>query len=485
MAIPGVNVTVNDGGLRIDPVVSGPRVMLLGTTSSTDLAINEPVVVVDVTRAMNALREDSGAYGDNTRHESELSLALAETLGAGAPLVEVVKIATVTGAIDYTGYSPANRFIALSGAYDTLANHPTDVVVPVGAYAEDFIGTGWNNASGIFTGGSYTSESFLRQLARFCYSQTVNQTTTIGVIGVKPPLLAPVTGASTNYASTGDSGYLFGTPSLSNIAGWASYVQGSAPTKINSIWLNYLSGSTLSYASQYLQASAFQAIDTSGSGIVDELGNKVDIGAYVNVIAAPIRCLNSVTRKLADESDATLTNTSINTSGAAAYAGLISSLDPHSGTTNKPIPGIVPSRKLSLTQADSINTYRLVTMLERSRGFVVVQGHTGAYKVNDYTRSDYTQLTTVRITQAAIDQIRLATEPFIGEALNGANLNAMRQAVDTGLRNMKLAGALNRYDFNILSTPDQQVLGQATVDLTIVPAFELVRVNVSVKLAKQ
>jgi hypothetical protein len=485
MAIPGVNVTVNDGGLRIDPVVSGPRVMLLGTTSSTDLAINEPVVVVDVTRAMNALREDSGAYNDNTRHESELSLALTEALGAGAPLIEVVKIATVTGAIDYTGYASAYRFIALSGAYDALANHPTDVVVPVGAYAEDYIGTGWNNASGIFTGGSYTSESFLRQLGRFCYNQTVNQTTTIGVIGVKPPLLAPVTGASTNYVSTGDNGYLFGTPSLTNIAGWASYVQGAAPTKVSAAWLSYLSGSTLSYNSAYLNPGAFQAIDSSGSGLVDELGNKVDIGAYVNVVAAPVRCTNSASRKLADEMDASLTNVSINTSAAAAYAGLIASLDPHSGTTNKTIPGIIPARKLSLTQADAINAYRIVTMLERTRGFVVVQGHTGAYKVNDYTRSDYTQLTTVRITQAAIDQVRLATEPFIGEALNGANLNAMRQAVDTGLRNMKLAGALNRYDFNILSTPDQQVLGQATVDLTIVPAFELVRVNVSVKLAKQ
>lgn len=485
MAIPGVNVTVNDGGLRIDPVISGPRVTLLGTTSSTDLAINEPVVIVDVSRAMNALREDSGAFNDNTRHESELSIALAETLAGGAPLVEVVKIATVTGAITYTGeaFNPASRYLALSGAYSALANHPTDIVVPVGAYAEDFIGTGWNPASGIFTGGSYTSESYLRQLARFCYSQTVNQSTTIGVIGVKPPLLAPVTGSS--YVVSGDSGYVFGTPSLANVAAWTNYVNGAAPTKVSAAWLNYLSGSTASYNAAYLTPGGFQAVDSSGSGLVDELGNKVDIGAYVNVVAAPVRCLNTVTRKLADEVGATLSNVSMNTSGAAAYAGLIASLDPHSGTTNKPVPGLTFSRRLSLTQADAINANRIVTMLERTRGFVIVQGHTGAYRVSDYVRSDYTQLTTVRITQAAIDQIRLATEPYIGEALNGANLNAMRQAVDSGLRNMKLAGALNRYEFNIISTPDQQVLGQATVDLTIVPAFELVRVNVSVKLAKQ
>jgi len=50
---------------------------------------------------------------------------------------------------------------------------------------------------------------------------------------------------------------------------------------------------------------------------------------------------------------------------------------------------------------------------------------------------------------------------------------------------MQLAGALQRYDFAIIATPDQQVLGQMTVDLTIVPAFEILDIQVNVTLAKE
>ena len=34
------------------------------------------------------------------------------------------------------------------------------------------------------------------------------------------------------------------------------------------------------------------------------------------------------------------------------------------------------------------------------------------------------------------------------------------------------------------STPDQQVLGEVTIDLSMVPAFELVTINTTISLAK-
>lgn len=483
--IPGVNVTVNDGGLRVQRPVSGPTVLLIGTTTSTDLAINEPYTVVDINLALHAVRSaTTGAFGQ--REESELSLALTETVNAGAQRIEIVKTATADG-LNYSGYTTYERYMALSGTYEALKAHPTDIIVPVGVYAEDIIATDFYALSGHFTGVHNTvTDSFARQLAQFCYEQTVNHNTTIGVIAVKPPMLSPLSGsaARSGYTMGTDTGILFGTPSLTLTNNWVNYVTGGYPDRVNSIHLNYMNGSDTTYNTNYLIASAFQARTSAGVGAVDDLGRKVDAGAYINVVAAPLKSTSAVVRKIAIEKSASGSNVTYNTNGAAAYAGLIASLVPHSGTTNKSIPGIVGARKLSLTQVQYLTDFRMVTLLDRPRGFVVVKGVTGAFKVDDYTKSDFTQLTTGRITQSAIDVVRNAADPYIGEAMNPATMNAMREAIETGLRGMKLAGALNRYEFNILASPDQQALGIATVDLTIVPAFELTQVNVSVKLAK-
>jgi hypothetical protein len=477
MALPGISTNINDGGLRVNRTLSGTRVLLLGTTTSTVPPLNEPVAVTNVTEAMASVRNTGGS-------ESELSLALADAINGGAQFVEIVKIETANG-LDYSGYSTQSRFIALSGAYAALEAYPTDIVVPVGAYAEDTVGNAWN--SGCWTGGSYASENFAEQLAQFCYQQTKNYNSTVGIIGVKPPLLAPVTGSQATgvtFNSGGDTGFRFGTPTAANVTAWASYLNGTAyTTKVSSGWLNYLSGSTSNYASAYFPT--FQAEDSSGIKQVDQLGNKVDAGAYISVVAAPLRTLGANVSKFANENGASRSNISFNTDGAAAYAGLISSLSPHRGSTNKSVPGLIPSKILSNTQAEDLMDNRMVTMIQRIRGFVVVKGVTGAYYVDRYTKSDYTQLTTVRITHQAIDTVRLAAEPYIGEASNAASLNAMRESIESGLRSMQLAGALQRYDFAVLASPDQQVLGEATVDLTLVPAFELTNVTVNVRLAKE
>lgn len=502
MALPGVTVTTNDGGLRVRRPVSGTRVMLLGTTTNTGLSVNQPVVVTNVGLAMSALKNADGS-------ESELSLALADAINGGAQLVEVMKIETANG-LDYTGYSTESRFLALSGAYDQLVATDTDVIVPVGAYAEDPIGNvfAWADtggyAQGVWNGGAYASKSFLNQLAQFCYDQTVEHNTTVGVIGVKSPLLAPTessarqhftgvvgelpqpeaTGHTINFY--GDTGSFFGTPSRTALEDWISYLTSSSTGSTNSVWKNFLSGSNTAYANSYLQSSSgFQAVNSAGVGAVDELGNKVDLGAYVSVIAAPVRSLGADVRKLATEWNASGSNISFNSDGAAAYAGMISSLAPHRGTTNKPLPGIVSARRLSRSQATNLTNSRLVTMLERQRGFVVAKGQTGAYHVDDFTKSDFTQLTTVRIVHAAIDQIRLAAEPYLGEPVNSATQNAMREAIEGGLRAMQLSGALNRFDFALISTPNQLVLGNMSIDVTLVPAFELLSVSVSVKLARE
>ena len=121
-------------------------------------------------------------------------------------------------------------------------------------------------------------------------------------------------------------------------------------------------------------------------------------------------------------------------------------------------------------------------MYTRSKGYVVSKDVTGAHNVNPYLRSDYVLLTTVRIVQTAVDLIRSVAEDYIGEPNNAPQMNALNNEVDQVLLSMK-GSALNAYDFVIRSTPAQRVLGELDIDLTLVPAFEITTINLTVSLA--
>lgn len=483
MALPGVSTTINDGGLRVRRTISGEKVLLLGCTDNSALTLNEPSVVTDAILAMSACRLSNTG-------ESELSLGLADALRAGAQFLEIMKIDTSTGGLGYTGYSTQSRFTALSGAYNALQGHPTNIVVPLFAYADDLVGDTYVAATGVFTGGSYTSSNFAHQLANFCYQQTLDYNATIGVVAVKPPQMAPLTTAAiriqTGNPITGDNGYWFKTPSRALITGWVAYLTNTtvpSTAVMNTKWLSFLSGSESSYASAYF--ADWQALGRDGIADTDDLGNQVDAGAYISVFAGPAQTYGSNSRKFAGEMNASTSNTSYNTDGAAAYAGLIASLPPHIGTTNKSVPGLLPARALSLTEAETLRDARIVSLIQRARGFIVVEDVVGSYYVDRYTKSDFHRLTTVRITHAAAQGVREAIEQYIGQPVNAPQLNAMRESIENKLRALTLAGALRRYDFDIIATPDQQSLGEATVNLELVPAFELTNVTTSVRLAKE
>jgi hypothetical protein len=94
-------------------------------------------------------------------------------------------------------------------------------------------------------------------------------------------------------------------------------------------------------------------------------------------------------------------------------------------------------------------------------------------------------LTTTRITLACQDVVEQVCEPYIGEPMNSYNMNAMEAAIDSSLKALMKFGALRRYSFSIQATPDSMVLGECTVVLTIVPAFELTHVTINIALAKE
>lgn len=524
--LPSVELTLNDLGLRIAPPPAGPKLTLLGITSNTTLPIREPMTVSSAEKAMNALYF-SGASGPT--FPGELALAIEEATAAGAPNIEVIIIGTYTGNPLLQYICPTGtglRYNDLSGAYEVLKNRDIDVVVPVGAYIDDI-------KTGLTANTNYGV-----QLANFLYQSTKSQNSAVGVIATSPvvywaiqrytglclditggaasrdpSLFAEMTGLANVDASGSIRNVFFSTPSTALTNEWLAYHSyyqtGLTPASVlsgyfktsvfsgvyyNTAYISYLHGSyDLSFnrfenaaTSSQLAGDYFtywQARGSDGAFATDGRGVKVDAGAYVSVFCSPVKTATTQTSTLSTVLGASISNSYHTTAGAAAYGGAILSLAPQSSTTNKPIGGLIPLKTISAAQANILTGLRLVTMYTRSKGFVVASGVTGAYNVNQYLRSDFVRLTTVRIVHTVVDLIRAIGDKFLGEPNNAPQMNALNAEIDQVLLSMKSAQALNGYDFVVSSTPEQRVLGQADVSLTLVPAFEITKINLTVSLA--
>lgn len=164
---------------------------------------------------------------------------------------------------------------------------------------------------------------------------------------------------------------------------------------------------------------------------------------------------------------------------AGAYAGMISVLSSYSSPTNKTIPGVVfsvfnlsPAQVMKLT-----NESHIVVPRYKNGRIAVADAITTAPEASDFTR-----LTTLRITNDAVSLVRELTEPYIGEPNTLARRNALQTSIRSSLNNMVKRGALNDFRFNIKSTLSDQINGDMLIFLDIVPAFETRRINVTVAL---
>jgi hypothetical protein len=261
-------------------------------------------------------------------------------------------------------------------------------------------------------------------------------------------------------------------------AAYDSFLHGSYDS--NGVRFSEAANSSQLYSTYF---TYWQAKELDTTAAVDGRNVRVDAGAYLSVFSAPVKVATTQTSALASALGASISTAFQTTAGAAAYGGAILRLAPQSATTNKFIEGLVPLKQLSATQVNVLTGLRLVSMYTRSKGFVVASGVTGAFNVNRYLRSDFVRLTTVRIVHTTVDLIRAVAEKYLGEPNNAPQMNALSAEIDQVLLSMKSAGALNQYDFTVSSTPEQRVLGQCDVNLTLVPAFEITQINLTVSLA--
>lgn len=200
--------------------------------------------------------------------------------------------------------------------------------------------------------------------------------------------------------------------------------------------------------------------------ILDDEGLPVDTGSFVSIVfAEPI--FNNLNLNAAGAT------------GAVSYAAKLSSLAPESAATNKVFEHMSSLKfQLSPKQLDDLGANHIVTFRYKpGRGVVVTDDVTCAGQY-----SDYTQLSTVRIVNAAVNLVKSVCDPYIGEAGSPQLFNAMNTAIESALSSMKAAGALVDFKFAVIADPVMLARGQASVVLQLVPAFELRQITTVVRI---
>ena len=164
-------------------------------------------------------------------------------------------------------------------------------------------------------------------------------------------------------------------------------------------------------------------------------------------------------------------------SGAAGYAGMISTLDPDRSSTNQPIDIDQLMFNLSNYQLTKLNNAGIVCCRQSTNGTVIVDGVTQAPATSAYRR-----LSTTKIINAVGRILKEVIEPFIGLPQTLAYLNSMETAIKSALN--KITGVLiNDYDYKVITDSNAAKLGVVKIDYVIIPAYEIREVRNTVTIS--
>ena len=318
------------------------------------------------------------------------------------------------------------------------------------------------------TADDFHEVNFAYQLANFLYTQGQNNMDMTGTIGVLPPTTFSLKDTSTwvgtlpEYETNGAGQSVItanGTGLLGNKFMSGRMASGGA-TGIPAYTVDGVAG---------LFDGGFIATDDGwldGTQQEDNNEHLIDIGKYLSIVATyPV--LSNPSR-----------TTSYTASAAATYAGFYSALPVNSAPTNKQIGSLRLPIRINGSKLDLLAGQRYVTIHQKPRGIVVSDAPTAARPDSDYQR-----LSTVRQVKATMDAIREAGEPFIGEGMDGAQSAALDTAIDKTIGSLVKAKVIKRAEFQTIITPSMRILGQATIELKIIPMFELRQITVLVALA--
>ena len=294
---------------------------------------------------------------------------------------------------------------------------------------------------------AYHEVNFAYQLANFCHNLSVNENFALGCIGTKLPQSGLPSDLST---------WIGNLPTLDINGAVTSNGTGLLGNK-------FMSGTTG-------MASGFWFTE---SGYLDEATNKdvmvtPDIGKYLSVVITPVTFYNAVDS----------TGYGYIGNGAALYAGFVAMLPVNQAPTNKILKGVALPYSITKTKSDILSGAKYITFINKDQGVTIVDGPTAATSSSDYQR-----LSTIRIVMQYVERARSLLNPYLGNSSSGISRASMQTAIEELGAKMIDEGSLQDHRPLISATPQQQVQGEATLEVVLVPAFELRRIRLVIGLS--
>ena len=312
----------------------------------------------------------------------------------------------------------------------------------------------------VLTAGSFTEVNFAYQLANFCYQMSVNNNECTGTIGTLPPA---------SFGPRDVANWIGSLPTYVTRDDGTAYIAAASDNGSGLLGNKFMAGS-FSHRSgdAYGGFIATDSNQLNGTELVDQNNRPVDIGKYLSVTPSYAVLTNQFTTSIYGYI----------ASSAPSYAGFVTTLDSKSAPTNKVIPRVRLANNLSNAKLDTLAGVKYTMLASKPKGVVVSDAPTAARQDSDYQRQS-----TVAIVKDTIDTVRSVADPFVGEANNAQRRAALETAIDAALGNLQRNGYLQRYELSVTSTPQQQVVGDATIDLILVPAFELRQITIVLSLS--
>lgn len=161
---------------------------------------------------------------------------------------------------------------------------------------------------------------------------------------------------------------------------------------------------------------------------------------------------------------------------AAAVAGLIASLAPHSSPTNKVLPAVGKlTAKYGYGELKTLLQANVLT-LENRQGVRVVRGLTTE-------GAAFSQITTRRIVDYAKAGIRQVSSPFIGKLNNERVRKALQGSIDNFLTTMVVDEALTGYTLEVKASRADEIAGRCVVNVAMQPTFSIDYIRVTLALS--
>lgn len=238
------------------------------------------------------------------------------------------------------------------------------------------------------------------------------------------------------------------------------YLSGCTAARLNTLTVDHATGRLAGF---YLSGFYYDGVAQA-----DGNGNLIDIGAYVHIMADVAILANGFKNGYA-------------TNLAQYTAGYVAVLDEKISTTNQPVKA-TQLWKPNSVQMDSATQVGINFLRFKGTGNLptFLHGDTAANPA-----SDYQNMLRQRIKGLVVDTLRIVADPFIGSStIDGLQLQSLQTALTNKLMVLQKRGYIARFNFTVTTTPAQQRIGHATIQITFNPADELIQLDATVAVSR-